>query len=1291
MSKNIGQIFSTNPASSMLNADLLYIGRSPYGIADDMAITWSNILSSIAVGATGTWNVNITGNAATVTTNASLSGPVSSVGNVTSITAHAITYGDIQQVAASSLLGNPNGSLNDIVEITLGPSLSFTGSVLNTTLAFPVSTTANYILYSSAANTIGQIPNANNSVLVYSGAGVPSASTSLPAAVMANITGIGAQLQMLNMNSNLISNVANPVSSQDAVNLQTLNTIASGLSPVPGVYSSSTANLTGYTYNNGVIGVGATLTAPSIGVFSDDAVSPPVNARWLYKDDATGLSAYNGIYIVTVSSTGAAAVLTRASDFNSSTNIKKGALVAVQFGTINGSSTFTQTNDVTVVGTDPIAFSLFFSAAAFLSSALSSGSIYVGNASNLGTAVSISGDALLSNAGVLTLATVNSNVGTFQGITVNAKGLVTAATNQNYLSNVLNSGRVFVGNVSNVATSVTMSGDATIINTGALTISANAVSYAKFQQVTANRLVGNPTGSLANMSEITVGTGLSFTGSTLNASGVNLTGPVTSVGAATSITNNAVGFAKLQQAFPQTLVGNPTSSTGNVFDINVGAGLSFTGSTLNTTGGTVSPGGANYLAYYATSGNMVSGLTTTPSASLVSDVSGVLSWVAFTGTGSPVRASSPILVTPNLGTPSSVVLTNGTNLSLTSGVTGILPSANGGTGINNSFNITVGGALVTAAALTHAGAFATIITSTAITNATLPAGTTTLVPTTGTGATGTWSISISGNSATVTTNASLTGPITSVGNATTVTNNAITYAKVQQVTASKLIGNPTGSTANISEITVGTGLSFSGSALNATAVISSGTANQIVHYAASGTTISGTGFIFDDTSNLFIGTGCGSVSVSGSDNFASGPGSLKSITSGSQNSVFGSRAGESIDDATANTLGGYASAANLKDGVANIIFGNVAGNNYTGSESRNIILGDDAGVLGESNTIRIGNKFVATTATYIAGINGVNVGSVSKVVTINAVSSGDKLGSATLTAGAGITITPTANLITITATPAGILPLANGGTNAALTASAGGLVYSTTAGLDISTPAGGANRLFLSGTSGTGAPTPTTFTIPNTITGTSGKFWRSNGTNMLFSTVTYADSYNINDIVYASSANTLSGLASAASAVLLTNSSSVPTYSSAMTNGQMIMGSTGATPALNTLTAGSGIGIVNGAGTVTISATGILPYVDNTATTPVTMVPNTVYGNNRAGTTLYNLPSSFTVGSVFEIVGVTGTAWNLIRGGSTSMRLGSQTTILEIDSQNAGASIKLIATSTTTLTVVSYVDVTVIF
>ena len=100
---------------------------------------------------------------------------------------------------------------------------------------------------------------------------------------------------------------------------------------------------------------------------------------------------------------------------------------------------------------------------------LPSGDIFVGNASNIATGVAMSGDATMANTGALTIAA---------GAINNAKVNAAAAIAYSKLA-ALTSGNILVGSAGNVATSVTMSGDTTIIASGAVTIANGAITNAK--------------------------------------------------------------------------------------------------------------------------------------------------------------------------------------------------------------------------------------------------------------------------------------------------------------------------------------------------------------------------------------------------------------------------------------------------------------------------------------------------------------------------------------------------------------------------------------------------------------------------------------------------------------------------------------------------------------------------------------------------------------------------------------------------------------------------------------------
>ncbi len=103
-----------------------------------------------------------------------------------------------------------------------------------------------------------------------------------------------------------------------------------------------------------------------------------------------------------------------------------------------------------------------------LSDTLQSGNVFVGNSSNIATGVAMTGVIAITNTGVTSIV---------DGSIVNADINASAAIAYSKLA-ALTSGNILVGSAGNVATSVSMSGDVAISNTGVTTIQPGSIDLA---------------------------------------------------------------------------------------------------------------------------------------------------------------------------------------------------------------------------------------------------------------------------------------------------------------------------------------------------------------------------------------------------------------------------------------------------------------------------------------------------------------------------------------------------------------------------------------------------------------------------------------------------------------------------------------------------------------------------------------------------------------------------------------------------------------------------------------------
>jgi hypothetical protein len=171
----------------------------------------------------------------------------------------------------------------------------------------------------------------------------------------------------LNMGGYKLASLGTPTVSTDAATKQYVDDVAQGLNIHAASYAATTANLNA-TYSNGTSGVGATLTnAGTQAAFTTDGTTPSVNDRILVRLQTN--QAQNGIYTLTTVGSGSTNwVLTRATDFDTPTEIAGGDFTFVDNGTTLANTGWVNVDEVTTVGTDPIVFQQFSGAGTYTAS-----------------------------------------------------------------------------------------------------------------------------------------------------------------------------------------------------------------------------------------------------------------------------------------------------------------------------------------------------------------------------------------------------------------------------------------------------------------------------------------------------------------------------------------------------------------------------------------------------------------------------------------------------------------------------------------------------------------------------------------------------------------------------------------------------------------------------------------------------------------------------------------------------------------------------------------------------------
>lgn len=309
-------------------------------------------------------------------------------------------------------------------------------------------------------------------------------STNLNGDIVFNPSGTGT----VDVSGARIAGVGTPTQATDAATKGYVDAIAEGLHVHASVAAATTNTLSALTsggtvtYDNGTSGVGATLTLQNA-LTTLDGYTLQNNDRILVKDQVN--KAHNGIYIWATGGT----ILTRATDFDSSTEIQGGDFVFVTNGSLYNSTGWVQTDAVTTVGTTDVNFEQFSGAGTYIAGdgLTLTGSTFSVNVAAAG-GIEISADALqlkstVAGNGLTLTSGVLAVGGTADRITVGSDAIDIASTYVGQAS-ITTLGTVTTGTWSATAIGTTKGG------TGLTSYATGDLIYASATDTLAKRTIG---------------------------------------------------------------------------------------------------------------------------------------------------------------------------------------------------------------------------------------------------------------------------------------------------------------------------------------------------------------------------------------------------------------------------------------------------------------------------------------------------------------------------------------------------------------------------------------------------------------------------------------------------------------------------------------------------------------------------------------------------------------------------------------------------------------------------------